>query len=65
MIVQVRKDLIQDGIYTWNGFGWDLVVKSDKLDKPSLVIKDGQILWLPIPKPSKNGEPPKEPKEQK
>jgi hypothetical protein len=38
-----------DGLWVWNGKGWDNKISQADLLKPRLMIKNGEILWLDLP----------------
>ena len=47
-----------DGIYVWNGKGWDLASVLP-LNKPHLVVRNNEVLWLDIPIPQESEKPKK------
>lgn len=42
-----------DGVWVWNGHGWDNKMSKADIAKPMLCLKDGNILWLGIPEAEK------------
>jgi len=62
MIVKVMKNAayeVKDGLYVWNGKGWDLQSELEKITKPRLLVKNGEVLWVDLPESQE--EPKKEP----